>query len=467
MSHEALDVIGRVLEGVPDFRGFMTFKELEDSTDMLAREYRDVVRVVDAGSSRCGERIRALIIGRGSKTALLFGAPHPNEPIGTLTLEYLARVLASDEELRKLYNYTWVVVKAVDVDGLKMNEGWFKKPFTIETYAENYYRPAGNVQIEWSFPIRYKMYSFENPTPGTRALMNLIDRYRPDFIYSLHNAGFGGVYYYISAEAPLLYPIFQLYPRTLGIPLSLGEPEVPWARTLSRAVYMMVSVKDYYDFLESQGLNPAEVIRHGGSSYDYARELNPSVVELVTEVPYLYDPRIEDVSESDIIRRDAVLESIKWREEIYSFIRDIWSRIQELKRGVDICSEAGLLIESIEYFIETAPKAIEAERRWALKDPGLSRRATIAEVFDSLYIRRFYSLLLVGMMRRLLRILEEESGVGELRRVGEEVDMRFKEILEFLEKERRYSVIDIGKLVKIQLAAGLYTALYVQILSHY
>ncbi|MEM1650097.1 MAG: hypothetical protein QXX47_04410, partial [Sulfolobales archaeon] len=89
MSHEALDVIGRVLEGVPDFRGFMTFKELEDSTDMLAREYRDVVRVVDAGSSRCGERIRALIIGRGSKTALLFGAPHPNEPIGTLTLEYL------------------------------------------------------------------------------------------------------------------------------------------------------------------------------------------------------------------------------------------------------------------------------------------------------------------------------------------------------------------------------------------
>ncbi|MEM4044144.1 MAG: hypothetical protein QXU60_07040, partial [Sulfolobales archaeon] len=399
--------------------------------------------------------------------ALLFGAPHPNEPIGTLTLEYLARVLASDEELRKLYNYTWVVVKAVDVDGLKMNEGWFKKPFTIETYAENYYRPAGNVQIEWSFPIRYKMYSFENPTPGTRALMNLIDRYRPDFIYSLHNAGFGGVYYYISAEAPLLYPIFQLYPRTLGIPLSLGEPEVPWARTLSRAVYMMVSVKDYYDFLESQGLNPVEVIRHGGSSYDYARELNPSVVELVTEVPYLYDPRIEDVSESDIIRRDAVLESIKWREEIYSFIRDIWSRIQELKRGVDICSEAGLLIESIEYFIETAPKAIEAERRWALKDPGLSRRATIAEVFDSLYIRRFYSLLLVGMMRRLLRILEEESGVGELRRVGEEVDMRFKEILEFLEKERRYSVIDISKLVKIQLAAGLYTALYVQILSHY
>ncbi|MEM0262695.1 MAG: M14 family zinc carboxypeptidase, partial [Nitrososphaerota archaeon] len=110
--------------------------------------YRDIVRVVDAGSSRCGERIRALIIGRGSKTALLFGAPHPNEPIGTLTLEYLTRVLASDEELRKLYNYTWVVVKAVDVDGLKMNEGWFKKPFTIETYAENYYRPAGNVQIE-------------------------------------------------------------------------------------------------------------------------------------------------------------------------------------------------------------------------------------------------------------------------------------------------------------------------------
>ena len=41
-----------------------------------------------------------------------------------------------------------------------------------------------NVQIEWSFPVRYGRYSFEEPTPETRCLMRLIDGYRPHLIYS-------------------------------------------------------------------------------------------------------------------------------------------------------------------------------------------------------------------------------------------------------------------------------------------
>lgn len=463
---EARDVLWQVVEGVPSFREFMTFEELEESTDLLAREHRDVVRIAEVGRSRCGERIRAIIIGRGSRAALLFGAPHPNEPVGTLMLEYLTKVLASNEELREVLDYTWVVVKAVDVDGLKMNEGWFKKPFTIRVYAENYYRPAGNVQIEWSFPVKYKRLSFESPTPGTRALMKLIEEHRPDFIYSLHNAGFGGVYYYITTRAPLLYPIFQLLPRALGVPLSLGEPEVPWARPLSRAVYLMVSVRDYYDFLEAQGVDPVEVIRHGGSSFDYARELNPSVVELVTEVPYLYDPRVEDTSEADIIRRDAILEALRWRESVYEFVRSVWLKVSKLVPRRDVCTEPGMLAESLEYFVSTTPKALEATKRWALRDPSLSRRATVAEAFDNLYVTRFYSLLVLGMLLRLLRREYEASRSDPLRETLGDVEVKFEEVLDFLEKNGKYTVIDLDKLVKIQLAAGLYTALYKQMTSH-
>lgn len=58
-------------------------------------------------------------------------------------------------------------------------------------------------------------------------------------------------------------------------------------------------------------MDPLEVIKHGGSSFDYAQELNQSAIELVTEVPYLYDLRIEDLNEADITRRDAVLGAIK------------------------------------------------------------------------------------------------------------------------------------------------------------
>jgi len=33
--------------------------------------------------------------------------------------------------LRKLFDYTWVIIKAADVDGLKMNEEWFRRPFQL------------------------------------------------------------------------------------------------------------------------------------------------------------------------------------------------------------------------------------------------------------------------------------------------------------------------------------------------
>jgi hypothetical protein len=454
-----VDPIERALKSVPEYRGFKSHDELEASSEELVREHKDIVRIIDVGFTRCGRNIRAIIIGKGSKRALFFGAPHPNEPVGTLMLDYLSQRLAGDEELRKILSFTFVIVKAIDIDGLKLNEGWLKGPFTISNYAKNYYRPAGNVQVEWSFPIRYKKYVFENLTPETRALMALVDKYTPDFIYSLHNSGFGGAYYYISREAPLLYPIYQLYPQSLGIPLSLGEPEVPWAVRLSKAIYKMVGLRDYYEFLESQGIDPLSIIKHGGSSYDYAVEKNPSVFELVTEVPYFYDPRVGDVREEKISRREVILSGLRTREEIYGYIGSIWGRVKSELTLSEPCSEEYKSAESIEYLAETGLKSIEAQRIWALKDPRLGRRATVAEVFDNTYVSKFYSALGLGMLYRLIKKVCERKPL--LRPILEDVERRFEDILSQLEENREYRAIEIRNLVKVQLAAGLYTMLYI------
>ena len=73
------------------------------------------------------------------------------------------------------------------------------------------YRPPSHQQIEWTFPIQYKSLEFDDPLPETRALMDLIAEVRPDFIYSLHNSGFGGVYFYVSEDAESLYrPFYDL-----------------------------------------------------------------------------------------------------------------------------------------------------------------------------------------------------------------------------------------------------------------
>lgn len=456
------DPLFEALEKVPDYEFFLTVEELDESTARLAEKYSDIVTLLRAGTSRDGRPIWALKIPGGKNTALLFGCPHPNEPVGTLMLDYLSWRLAEDEDLRNLLDYTWYIIKVADVDGLKLNEGWLKGPFNPLHYAKNYYRPAGNKQVEWTFPIEYKRLKFDDPLPETRALMRIIQEAKPDFIYSLHNAGFGGVYYYISEEAPLLYPIFYKVARDQEVPLSLGEPEVPWARELAKAVYFMVSTPEHYDYLEKHAdKDPAEIIRSGTDSYDYARRYNPDVLELVTEVPYYYDPRIEDLSPAGIARRKAVLDNIREARSHYQWIR---SRYESVKAYIKLESR---FRESIEYYLQVTPDSLKAEENWARRSPELDRQATVAEAFDSYQVSKFYRLLSLGMFYRMLKLEAEAGAGGVVRRALEEVEGELEERVEELEGELQYEVIPIRKLVAIQLAAGLYTALYVQAKNTY
>jgi len=41
--------------------------------------------------------------------------------------------------LRESLGYTWYLVKCIDPDGTRLNEGWFKGPFSIENLARHYY----------------------------------------------------------------------------------------------------------------------------------------------------------------------------------------------------------------------------------------------------------------------------------------------------------------------------------------
>ena len=200
--------LAKILASVPDYQVFLAVDELTASSRQLAAQYPDVVQALEIGQSRRGEPIEGLKIGDGTRTALLFAMPHPNEPIGSMMLEFLAARLAEDQALRESLGYTWYLIKCIDPDGTRLNEGWFQGPFTVKNYARHYYRPPSFQQIEWTFPVDYETLHFDSPLPETQALMSLIEEIRPDFIYSLHNSGFGGAYFYISEEAPGLYERF-------------------------------------------------------------------------------------------------------------------------------------------------------------------------------------------------------------------------------------------------------------------
>ncbi len=257
-----------ILNQIPNYKEFMTVAELDDSSKKLAQSF-DHVDLKEIGKSKEGRTLNCLKIGEGKENVLLFAFPHPNEPMGSMSLEFLSQFLAKNPEFTKKTGYTWYLIKAIDIDGAILNEGWFKGKFTPLKYAKNYYRPAPYEQVEWSFPINYKKLKFDSPAPETQALIHLIQKIKPKFLYSLHNSGFGGVYFYISYGIGNLYDDLVNFVKREHLPLHLGEPEAPYIRKLHDGIFQMFGVQGQYDYLESNDIeNPQEFIKNGTSSYD-------------------------------------------------------------------------------------------------------------------------------------------------------------------------------------------------------
>ena len=246
-------IINELLKDVPDYKQFLTLEELDASTRKLAEEHPDCVSMFELGKTTEGRSILALKIGSGSKNALFFGCPHPNEPIGTMMLEHFTKVLAEKKQILQALDYTFYIVKAWDADGLVRNEGWLKGPYTLYNYSRNFFRPASDMQVDWTFPIDYKSLHFHNVMPETQALKELIDEIRPVFTYALHNSGFGGVYWYVTEDVPELYPQLREAVERQGIPLHLGEPESPAITVLAPAVLLAEGIESEYDYFERFG----------------------------------------------------------------------------------------------------------------------------------------------------------------------------------------------------------------------
>lgn len=174
------ELLQKALDEIPDYQAFLTVEEMDESSRRLAQEYPESVTLFEMGRTREDRPLLCLKIGEGERNALMFGCPHPNEPIGAMLLEYLSRRLAEDSALRRTLGYTWYIVKAWDADGLVKNEGWLKGPFNIYHYARNFFRPAGYAQVDWTFPIDYGNLHFHDILPETKAMMELIDAIRPD-----------------------------------------------------------------------------------------------------------------------------------------------------------------------------------------------------------------------------------------------------------------------------------------------
>ena len=448
----------KVLRNIPDYQFFLTADEFDASSRSLAEKYPDVVTLSEIGASREGRPLLCLKIGDGPKNVLMMGCPHPNEPIGAMLLEYFSERLASDEDLRRAYPYTWYIVKVWDIDGYKRNEGWLHGPFTVTNYAKHMFRPAGTEQVDWTFPIDYKQLHFHDCLPETLAMKQLIDNIKPFFIYSLHNSGFGGVYWYLSHELRDIFPTLWAIPKKNGLPLSLGTAESPYCEVYGDAIFSSGGVVAQYEYLEKySGPNSAAGIRCGDTSSAYARE-NYGSFSLLTELPYFYDARIENQYPGNVEKREGMIRREEDSQAMSKEIRDILAISEPYLIGNNPFRR------TVESFTADRGGRKDAMRKMMETEPEYSEMATVAEELDMLYISKFYKLLTYGMLVRANELALSELDKKEdpdtkaretLLHALDAAKAAFQRVADYLEENLHYSMVPIKNMIAVQLESGL------------
>lgn len=446
--------LASVLDAVPDYREFLTPAELHRGSVRLVEEFPDLADLRTVGRSTDGRPIELLTVGQGRRTALWLGVPHPNEPVGSLSVEFLSRALCERAALRERLDTRFLFVKAIDADGLALNQGWLKGMFSPLRYALDYYRCSAAEQVEWGFPITYKTLRFSEPPAETRVVMQLVRDYRPDFYYSLHNASFCGVYYYLSQRRSGLFAELHDLVGAYDLPLHRGEPEVPFIDAWAPAVFPFFGIRPAYDYMARHlDDDPGRVITTGTCSADYVRAHVPDALSMVCELPYFTDAAITDQRPADTSRGEALAEGLTRTEATLRVIDAHFSALQS--RRPELQESSARLYRSVADYLHRTPARLAAQRRQLEADTAFREAATRAQAFDALVCKPFQAVLQLGEVYRLAQAGDEAGQAGEIR--GEVLRR-----IERLEADSNIEVLPLKKLIAVQVGSGLLAMLHAQ-----
>lgn len=445
MLGTAEDILRRA-GAVPDQKSIPTVDELHRRIEALRAERPDLITFERIGTSRLGEPIRLYHVGEGSRSALIVGAVHPNEPIGSLTILHLIEQLLHDEAFRVGLDTAWHIIPCADPDGMRLNEGWFGDPSDRERYAREFFRPAPDEQVEWTFPFDYKTAYFDAMMPETQALARAIDSTRPDLYVPLHNSEGGGAYFYLSEPVPDLYPLLHQVTASCGVPLHAGEAEGAHFTVLDQAIYMMGTLQDAYDWTEAQGLDPYPPGSAGDASTSYA--LKYGALSLIAELPQFSDPAADDTTEAATRYRDALRSSGEQLVETGNTLIALLERVDSEVR-MDTA-----LLRAARVF---SPMAVTAgESNVVRAETEDDRPATIAELASLGGLVDLHRLRWGGMLRRALQA-EVDAGLASpaVRAAAVDAEQMFASWLREASAGRSSVPLPLARVVGVQYGAIL------------
>lgn len=400
-----------LLEGVPDWHGFLGVDELEGATDRQLQELPGL-RAWTCGTDSDGRPVRCLEAGSAPRRMLLLGHVHGEEPAGTLLLEYLLPLFAATDLSERL-GFSLAAIKVCDPQAARLNEAWIHAPYDVAAYSLHSYRSAYAEQPVWSFPVEYKGYRFDDPPPETRAMMAAVDSAPLDLIMSLHNCSFYGGYFYLSDADDELLREVEAVRAAAHIPSHRGEPELPYLTAMGDGVFEAVTVAQEMDYLERYGKLDLAEVSAGCDSDEYAMRRWGSHAVLA-ESPCFTSDQVADMSPAGMSRGEAKLAGIAREQE----------HVAWLHAALD---EAGGTLpaspwrRAVEGYLLDCERDLPAEKEQARSDPAFAVEATVAQRFTSLYNRELLALCRIGQFARATDLVAaRESHAFALRDQAEE-----------------------------------------------
>ena len=259
------------------------------------------------GHSREGRPIRMVQIGKGDRTVLLFSGGHPDEPAGGVALLHLLELLKHGSDR----GWKWLIIPCINPDGVKKNEGWYPPNFTsLKFWVESY----KDQDVEYGFPPA----SSAQPTcPEIRALMRIIDKWKPDLTVSLHSAKFPPPFVCVSKDLAGATHRFQKTMEKYRFGLRSKMPDEGITTTYGAGVFGI-------PLLENRGYSDA---------HTYMKKMGHSYVVIDTPIWEIRDPKPVSFSLEGVEEAFSVLdvdEKIKRKvmqtcKAKFSSLEDLWT----------------------------------------------------------------------------------------------------------------------------------------------
>ncbi len=421
--------------------------------ELISRmDERSVFEKKHIGNSTQKTEIFGYTMGKGPIKVLIYGLPHSDEPIGTMTVDALSELISDNRELEN--DFTFFLIPCIDPDGLYLNRGWLKGPFNQMKFFLNRYHRPDKEDIDWSFPINTKNYSYTTTMNETNILRKIIDSYKPELFVTLHSIQFSGIHFYFSNNYVNLFDKIESFVEKSAIPLQKGTPffiEDGW--TYRPGFYRIYTTKEMIRDYIREGID-ISTLRRGEFSAGYYLEQNPKGIALVPEMPLYYDLELNNLEIGEKTKKETFLECNRIMLETLDYIEPIWNKYREK------LNNKNAHFMRIAEIIKNWRKEIKEEMKITRKE-GSDALATKSEIYSNEKVVKYNSCNTLGSFHQLLNDSKEISK-NERNSVILQLENEIESISHDVESETNIQHSDINEMVRIQIFSILATMNFIK-----